>query len=278
MSNNLKLSVNTSIYDGYDLDTTLNSIKKCGFDYFELAYNQAYVSNLNQNLFSIENANFVNSLKERYQLSTLALGCTMDLSSDNFIDIFAPRIHFAKLIGARYINVCTTKKENKNKMLENLKALRAFLEESGCILCLENGGDYNFNAFITIKEGIELINELGNDCYSINFDPGNMITSNKNLDVLSESISALDFSRYFHIKDVSILDRKFIFVPIGEGLIDYSKIIRKLVKKELPCSLEIPLRIYRELDSTPIISDQKIELNLIENVLIKSKEYIKNIL
>lgn len=51
----MKLSVNTSIYDGYDLDTTLNSIKKCGFDYFELAYNQAYVSNLNQNLFSIEN-------------------------------------------------------------------------------------------------------------------------------------------------------------------------------------------------------------------------------
>lgn len=278
MASSIKLSVNTSIYDGYDLEIALHSIKTCGFDYFELAYNQGYVGNLNQDLFSVENANYMNKLKDRYNLSTLALGCTMDLATDNFISIFSPRLRFANLIGAKYINVCTTTLENKEKMLENLKSLRPHLEKNNCILCLENGGDYNFNAFLTIEEGIDFINELGRDLYSINFDPGNMFTYDRNLDVLSQSLKSLDYSHYFHIKDVSISDEKFKFVSIGEGLINYSPIISKLKKQKTPCSFEIPLRIYRNLDSTPRRLDKKVDLNLIEKTLIQSRDYFEKIL
>lgn len=276
--NSLRLAVNTSIYDGYDLETTLSSIKKCGFSFFELAYNQGYVGNLNQELFGAENAKNINRLKEKYQLSTIAIGCTMDLSSDNFLEIFAPRLHFARSIGVKYINVCTAKSENKAKMVDNLKSLRPTLEETNCILCLENGGDYNFNAFITIEEGIELLNELGNDIYSINFDPGNMVTYDKTLDVIQQSLKSLDYVKYFHIKDVCIEDNKFRFIPVNSnGLINYKDIVSQLKKMDIPCSFEIPLRIYRDLDSTPRRFEKAAELSIIEETLIKSRKYIEGI-
>ena len=274
----LRLAVNTSIYDGYDLETTFASVKRCGFDYFELAYNQGYVGNLNQDLFGPKNAEKINKLKQKYQLKTLALGCTMDLATEGLFEIFSPRLRFARSIGAKYINVCTTKAENKKKMIANLKSLRPILAETGCILCLENGGDYNFNAFVTLEDGVGLLDELGNDVYSINFDPGNMVTYDKNLPVLMQSLESLDYVRYFHIKDVRITDGAFRFIPVdGKGLIDYSDIVLQLKRRDIPCSFEIPLRIYRDLDSTPRRFEQAVALEVIENTLIKSREYIENI-
>ncbi|MFZ7255115.1 sugar phosphate isomerase/epimerase family protein [Avibacterium avium] len=274
----MELAINTSIYDGYDLDTIFYSIKKCGFDYFELAYNQGYVGNSTQDLFSEENANYINTLKNKYDLSTFSLGCTMDLSTDNLFDIFHPRLAFANLIGAKYINVCTSKLENKEKLISNLKELRDLLERYNCILCLENAGDYNFNAFVNLDDGIKLLNKLGNDLYSINFDPGNMVTYDREMNVLDESLRAIDYSSHFHIKDVIINNDKFEFTSIGSGVIDYKDIIRKLKNKNISCSLEIPLRIYRELDSTPKRFPHRVDLDLIERVLINSKKYIDNII
>ncbi|MFZ7235119.1 sugar phosphate isomerase/epimerase, partial [Avibacterium avium] len=59
---------------------------------------------------------------------------------------------------------------------------------------------------------------------------------------------------------------------------DYKDIIRKLKNKNISCSLEIPLRIYRELDSTPKRFPHRVDLDLIERVLINSKKYIDNII
>ncbi|MFC0323072.1 sugar phosphate isomerase/epimerase family protein [Gallibacterium melopsittaci] len=277
MNNHFKLAVNTSIYDGYDLGTVFSSIKKCGFNYFELAYNQGYVGNLNQDLFSKEHADYINQLKNKYKLDTFALGCTMDLSTDNLYDIFSPRLIFANLIGAKYINVCTTKLENKSKLISNLKSLKPLLEDNDCVLCLENGGDYNFNAFIDFNDGFEILKELDSEVYSINFDPGNMVTYNQNLDVIEQSLLAIKYCQHFHIKDVIVEDEKFKFLPIGKGIINYKEIIRQLGENSIPCSLEIPLRIYRELDSTPKRLPNKVDLDVIEKTLIESKQYINSI-
>lgn len=278
MTKALRLAVNTSIYDGYDLETTLSSIKKCGYNFFELAYNQGYVGDLNQDLFGRENAENINRLKEKYGLSTLALGATMDLSTENLFEIFVPRLRFAQSIGVKYINVCTTKMANKAQMVENLKSLTPILDETGCVLCLENGGDYNFNAFISMQDGIELLEELGSEHFSINFDPGNMVTYDKTLDVLTESKTSLDYVKYFHIKDVVIDDNKFRFIPVeNKGLINYEPIVSQLKSRDIPCSFEIPLRIYRDLDSTPRRFYNPVDLDVIEETLIKSRQYIENI-
>ncbi|WP_439257725.1 sugar phosphate isomerase/epimerase family protein [Lonepinella sp. BR2271] len=272
----LKLSVNTSIYDGYDIETTLSSIKKCGFNFFELAYNQGYVGNLTQQLFSQQHADEINQLKNKYQLDTYALGCTMDLSVENFYEIFSPRIYFAHAIGAKFLNVCTCKAENKAELIKNLKSIQPILSETGCILCLENGGDKNFNAFITLEDGLDILQQLDDEHYSINFDAGNMVTYDKSLDVITQSISAIEHSKHFHLKDVKVINDQFHFPAItGEGLISYDKIIPQLIKQDIPCGIEIPLRMYRKADATPIRQEEPIDLNIIENTLLSSRQYIQ---
>ncbi|WP_273391946.1 sugar phosphate isomerase/epimerase family protein [Actinobacillus porcinus] len=278
MANSLRLAVNTSIYDGYDMDVVFNSIKKCGFKFFELAYNQGYISNLSSSIFSDQNANYINALKEKYGLSTLALGCTMDLATDGLVDIFEERLIFAHKIGAKYINVCTTKSDKKEKLLKNLISLCPLLKENDTILCLENGGDYNYNAFVTVEDGIALLSNLEKEFYALNFDPGNMVTLNKEIDVVSQSLKSIPYCQYFHVKDVDIVDDKFLFIPVqGKGMIDYATIIPRLKELDIPFSFEIPLRMYRDLDSTPRKSEKIVDLDEIERTLIISREYIENL-
>ncbi|MCW9717172.1 sugar phosphate isomerase/epimerase family protein [Avibacterium sp. 21-599] len=278
MNNNFRLAVNTSIYDGYNIEDIFSSIRKCGFKYFELAYNQGYMSNINQELFNIDNANKINMLKNKYDLDTFSLGCTMDLSTDNLYEIFYPRLKFAHSIGVKYINACTTTSKNKQKLIYNLKSLKPLLEDNNCILCLENAGDYNFNAFVELSDAFEILNELDDKYYSINFDPGNMFTYDRKLNVIEQSLKAIKHSCHFHIKDVYIERDVFKFSAIGEGMIAYQEIIKKLSKNNILSSLEIPLRMYRKLDSTPKKTLEKIDLNLIELTLIKSKNYIEKII
>ncbi|MFK3558069.1 sugar phosphate isomerase/epimerase family protein [Pasteurella multocida] len=277
MESKIKLAVNTSIYDGYDLETIFSSIRKCGFQFFELAYNQGYVSDFKEDRFSEKHAGEINLLKDKYQLNTLALGCTMDLATDDLSSIFLPRLQFAHLIGAKYINVCTTQLVNKNKLIQNLISLKPLLARFDCILCLENAGDYNFNAFTTLEDGIELLHLLGDERYALNFDPGNMMTYQPHLDIVQQALDSMQYCRYFHVKDVVVQKDKFNFVTIGQGEIDYSLIVNKLIESDIPFSFEIPLRIYRELDSTPKKIEGLIPLSLIETTLIESKKYIDDI-
>ncbi|HDR0619578.1 sugar phosphate isomerase/epimerase family protein [Pasteurella multocida] len=277
MESKIKLAVNTSIYDGYDLETIFSSIRKCGFQFFELAYNQGYVNDFKEDRFSEKHAGEINLLKDKYQLNTLALGCTMDLATDDLSSIFLPRLQFAHLIGAKYINVCTTQLVNKNKLIQNLISLRPLLARFDCILCLENAGDYNFNAFTTLEDGTELLHLLGDERYALNFDPGNMMTYQPHLDIVQQALDSMQYCRYFHVKDVVVQKDRFNFVTIGQGEIDYSLIVNKLIERDIPFSFEIPLRIYRELDSTPKRIEGLIPLPLIETTLIESKKYIDDI-
>ncbi|MCL7795861.1 sugar phosphate isomerase/epimerase family protein, partial [Pasteurella multocida] len=233
MESKIKLAVNTSIYDGYDLETIFSSIRKCGFQFFELAYNQGYVSDFKEDRFSEKHAGEINLLKDKYQLNTLALGCTMDLATDDLSSIFLPRLQFAHLIGAKYINVCTTQLVNKNKLIQNLISLKPLLARFDCILCLENAGDYNFNAFTTLEDGIELLHLLGDERYALNFDPGNMMTYQPHLDIVQQALDSMQYCRYFHVKDVVVQKDRFNFVTIGQGEIDYSLIVNKLIERDI---------------------------------------------
>lgn len=273
-----KLSVNMSIFDGYNIDEALASVKSCGYQYFELAYNQGYVGNIDPILFSENNANHINQLKDKYQLNTVALGCTMDLAASNMVELFKQRIIFAHKIGATYLNVCTAKMSDYNQLITNLKGISPILKEYGCILCLENGGDYNYNAFIFIEDGLKIINDVNSDAISINFDPGNMVTYNQNLDVQQQSLSAIPHCSYFHIKDVKIEKNEFYFPSIGQGIINYTPIVTELRALSIPVSFEIPLRMHRLPDSTPIRSNSIVDKFIIEKTLKDSLNYIKSLI
>ncbi|WP_245688416.1 sugar phosphate isomerase/epimerase family protein [Vibrio sonorensis] len=213
-----RLAINTAIFDGHDLKTSLKTIKGLGVDNVEFAFNQGYVGTLDSDMFSETHAQYLLSLLEKESLSTNALGCTMNLAAPTAVKDFMMRIDFAALLGVTYLNTCTGPIADRHIIVNNLKVLTEYAEEKGCVICIENGGDHNFNAFASAHDGVRILSEVESSVLALNFDPGNSVSLAPNLSPGEEAQIALPFCRHFHIKDVQVHDDRFTFPPLGKGL------------------------------------------------------------
>lgn len=273
-----QLAVNTAMFDGHDLELAFSTIQQAGFHYVELAYNEGYVGNLNPSLFTAESAARVKELLQRFELSTLALGCTMNLAGPGMLDKFRLRIQFARMIGARCLNACTTSMAERDLLIKNLRILGPEAQDNGCIICLENGGDYNYNAFAEAEDSLELLEEINHPAVALNVDPGNMLSLCPDLDPVEQTMDMLSACEHFHIKDVIIQDGEFYFPAIGDGIIDYATILPALAEQGIPCSLEIPLRMHRLADSTPVRSPELAPIAQSLDILVRSRQAIEAML
>ncbi|MGR5140463.1 sugar phosphate isomerase/epimerase family protein [Photobacterium sp. DNB23_23_1] len=272
-----RLTINTAIFDGHDLDESLGVIKSLGVKNVELALNQGYVGTIDDYMFSDEHAIELKEKFEKHELNSFALGCTMDLASDDAINQFNKRIAFANKLGITYLNTCTTKKYKRELLVNNLKILVENAEKNDCIICLENGGDSNFDAFSTLSDGIDIINEVGSDFLALNFDPGNTKSLLPEIDPVEQAISSLPYCKHFHVKDVIYKNEEYNFPAIGKGIIDYSKIISEIKNGNLYFSLEIPLRMHRDSKANAIRSPELVEIGRIRETLEESINYINAI-
>ena len=273
-----QMAANTAMFDGHDLELTFSTIHQAGYRYVELAYNEGYVGNLNPSLFTAESAAKVNDLLQKFELSTLALGCTMNLAGPNVLEKFRLRIQFARMIGARCLNACTTSMAERELLVKNMRILGPEAQDNGCIICLENGGDYNYNAFTSAEDGLRLLEEINHPGVALNVDPGNMLSLCPELDPVEQTLDMLSACEHFHIKDVIIQDGEFYFPAIGDGIIDYATILPALAQQGIPCSLEIPLRMHRLPDSTPVRTPELAPIAQSLEILVRSREAIEKML
>ncbi|MGR5448855.1 sugar phosphate isomerase/epimerase family protein [Vibrio sp. PNB22_2_2] len=272
-----RLAINTAIFDGHDLKTSLKTIESLGVNQVEFAFNQGYVGSLDSDMFSENHAQYLLSLLEKEQLTTQALGCTMNLASPSAIEDFMMRIDFAHALGVTYLNTCTGPIADRHIIVENLKILAGYAKDKGCVICIENGGDHNFNAFASAHDGVRILSEVDNSALALNFDPGNSVSLVPNLSPSEEAQIALPFCRHFHVKDVQVHDDKFTFPVLGEGVINYQPIMQSLASRQIPFSIEKPLRMYRRKDSFPIRGRSPESMETITSVLSQCIKHINTI-
>ncbi|MFC5077919.1 Xylose isomerase-like TIM barrel [Vibrio thalassae] len=272
-----RLAINTAIFDGHDLKTSLKTISQLGVGKVEFAFNQGYVGQLDSDMFSENHAQYLLSLLEKEHLKTDALGCTMNLAAPSAIDDFMMRIDFAHHLGVTYLNTCTGPIADRATIIANLKVLAEYAKNKGCVICIENGGDHNFNAFATAHDGVRMLSEVNHDALALNFDPGNSVSLVPNLSPSEEAKMALPFCQHFHIKDVQIHDDKFTFPALGQGIINFEPIIQTLANRELPFSIEKPLRMYRRKDTFPIRGRSPESMENIVAALKSSVSYIQQL-
>jgi sugar phosphate isomerase/epimerase len=67
------------------------------------------------------------------------------------------------------------------------------------------------------------------------------------------------------------------FSPIGEGMIDYRAILSAIARdsRPLPVSLEIPLRLARAADASPIRAAERVDLDRIRKVMKQSMAFVR---
>ena len=88
---------------------------------------------------------------------------------------------------------------------------------------------------------------------------------------------ALVQTAHYHIKDVAPDSSGWHFTEIGQGAIDYKRILVELAASagERPLSLEIPLRITRAGDGSPRRAASPVDLKKIREVIAGSLNFVK---
>jgi len=271
--------VSTIAYDGYDLDTALQGIAAAGANYVELAYSEAYTAPVTEETFSKASAEMVLDSLAAAQLTCFCIAAHMDMSLPHSISKFKRRIDFAKYLGAHYIVSTTGPKENRRAFLENIKILADYADKAEITICLENMGDGLPNIIDSAESALELIEEIDHPSVKINYDFANLLPHcAERLRPENDYKIALPKVGYFHVKDVEKdAEGRWLFPAVGNGMINFKKILSELAlyPEPIPLSIELSLRITRLPDATPIRADHAVRLETISQALKDSLLFIK---
>ncbi|EBY0806008.1 sugar phosphate isomerase/epimerase [Salmonella enterica subsp. enterica serovar Berlin] len=271
----LVIGVNTAMFDGVDPDIAFSTIRQAGFRYVELAYNQGYVGDMPPELFGKENAQKISGLLEKHQLRTHSFGATMNMGAVDTVAQFTRRIRFANMIGAKWLNVCVGRSADRARIIANLRELAPIASDNGCVICLENGGDPNYDVFRLADDGFALLDAVNSPAVAFNVDAGNIVSLCPDVDPIEQAIAMLPGAQHCHLKDLEVRNGEVHFTPMGYGQLDYVPMLKELEALGIPCSLEIPLRMHRQRDSYPVRADSAVDPARSLEVLIQSREMLE---
>jgi len=275
------ISINTLIYQGYDLPTALREISHLDAKYVEMAFIKTYSPDLKEEDFSERNGQRLRGMLADFGLSTLALSAHMDLGRDDSVDPFKRRMTFAKGIGARIIITNASQRSHEDPFFKNMERLAQFAQSIQLIIALENPGDGEDHIVDYAKTGALTIKRIGSDFVQLNYDIGNpFIYSKGTLRPEEDFEEAIPWSVHFHLKDVREDETGYFYSEIGKGVINYRMILQSLSKKapSVPMGIELPLCLKRGRDFIPWIDPTPVELREIRRVLKGSLEFIKSVL
>lgn len=278
---NNPLVISTAAYDGYDLAVAFREIASTGVDLVEIAFIQGYTDPFTEDYFNEANAAKISSLLADYGLECISFSAHVDLSGKGIVDIFKRRMTFARKLGAKYIISNAAPLSKQNQFMLNIDQLGQTAASLDMIIALENPGDGKANVIDSAEPAARLIEAIRLDSVRINYDFGNLLSHCfGKLQPEDDYKKVLTYSAHFHIKDVAADDTGWHFTEIGKGAIDYRTILRQLDAESggVPLSLEIPLRVRRAPDASPIRAPQAVDLAQIREVMTGSVNFVKQVL
>jgi sugar phosphate isomerase/epimerase len=273
--------ISTAAFDGYNLGTAIKEIAGVGADGVEVAFIEGYTEPFSEEDFNQTHANEILSHLEKHNIPCLSFSAHMDLAKDNSVAIFKRRMVFARMLGADTIITNAAPLAKKSKFLTAIKELGKVAKSIGINIGLENPGDGKANVIDTARQAGPVIDEIAMESVGLNYDFGNLISHCfEKVEPTEDYRSALPQTNHYHVKDVVRQGDGWKFSPIGEGIIDYSKILSAIAgdSRPLSISLEIPLRLARAPDASPIRASERVDLVHIRNVLKQSMTFVRRTL
>ena len=273
--------ISTAAYDGYDLATAFKEISRAGVDLVEIAFIEGYTDPFTEDYFNDDNVAKINALLAEYNLLCPSFSSHVDLSRDGIVEAFKNRMAFAKKLGSRYIVTNAAPLQKKSQFMKNIKELGQTASDLEMVILLENPGDGNANVMDSGAPAAKLIEEIGQEHVKINYDFGNLLSHCfEKLRPEEDYKFVRESAVHYHIKDVASDDAGWYFTEIGQGTIDYQKILKELavLSEPVPISLEIPLRIRRAPDASPRRALQPVDLAEIRQVMTSSVDFVKQVL
>lgn len=278
---NNPIIISTAPFDGYSLATAIKEIAAAGADGVEVAFIEGYTEPFTEEDFNQVHADEILSHLRKNDIACLSLSAHMDLTKDNGTEIFSRRMIFARMLGADTIITNAAPLAKKDVFLKTIEELGQAAKTIGIKIGLENPGDGKANVIDTAEQAGPVIDEIDLDTVGLNYDFGNLISHCfEKVSPEDDYLFALPQTNHYHVKDVVKQDNIWKFSPIGEGMIDYTRILPAIARdpRPLPVSLEIPLRLARAADASPIRAAERVDLDRIRKVLKQSIAFVRQMM
>lgn len=270
--------ISTAAFDGYNLATAIEEIAKVGADGAEVAFIEGYTEPFTEEDFNQSHADEILSHLNKHNIPCLSFSAHMDLTKENAVEIFKKRMTFARMLGAETIVTNAAPLARSEEFTVNIDELGRTAQNIGLKIGLENPGDGKANVIDTASMAGPVMDIIGLETVGLNYDFGNLISHCfEKVKPEEDYLTALPQTNHYHIKDVVRQGDGWGFCPIGVGMIDYKKILADIAldPRPLPVSLEIPLRLARAADASPIRANSRVDLDHLRETLQQSITFVR---
>jgi sugar phosphate isomerase/epimerase len=255
----------------------LDSIASCGAQYVEPAFIVGYTEPFDESTFRLSNVAKYSAWLKQSGLQCFAFSSHIDLGNPDSDVVFARRMDFARALGVKIINTNAANRRKADGFFRNIRILAAHAERLDMIIGLENPGNGEDNLFNLAEDGLHLLEQIDSPYVRLNYDAGNTVSHRPGqVDPAKDALVAMPGCGHIHLKDVQKRNDGYYFVPIGEGDVDCSMILKSAKERpDLNLAIEIPLRFHRNSAAQPCRNKSPVPIFEIESVLRKSLEFVR---
>ena len=253
------LSLVSSTYFNCNVDYALIGAKEAGFKNIDLAY----TNNERGHFITEKNIKKNLELCNKYGINLFAIAAHDCLLKKNGFKDFKNLIDIADFLGIKFITTGSGKiktKDDEAKFISDLNKLGHYIDNKNMTICVETAGDWIKNGEVLVR----IMNKINSKHIKINYDAANVIFYSYS-DPMEDIQFTLPYLGYVHLKEKRGGYKVWDFPALGEGDIDFIKLMDLLKDYNTPFSVEI------EFDGKDRTLDE------INNAVKKSYQFLKTI-
>ena len=217
------LSGHTNTYHTHGLDEALAGIAEAGYRYVELSAVPGWTEHVDLDADPSE----LRRKLEHYGLAAVSLSGHSDLTTREGLEHGVKAVRWAADFGIPIVNTAVgghqSADENEAAFLGNVGKLADAAEAAGVVVALEIHGDIMASSDVTIP----LLEKIGRDSIRVNYDTANVefYSGQKAVDDLPKITPYL---AHVHLKDTTGGKGNWNFPAIGDGVIDFGRVLEIL--------------------------------------------------
>lgn len=175
---------------------------------------------------------------EPYGLRISSVICPCDVRSDSAIEAFAPIAKAVGEVGARVAFVSVHAGDTPlQEVYRRLRRMGDLAAGAGVQLAMETHPDLVTNGEVALRT----MQAVAHPNVGINFDTANIYYYNQGADAVTELTKVLPYVFSVHLKDTNGLPRTWYFPTLGEGVVDFKRILWLLLDRGMfgPFTMEL---------------------------------------
>lgn len=235
------VAVNSNTYHGFSLEEAIAGIRAAGFHFIELTATQGWTEHVFRTMPFDRLVEIKDSLKQA-GLAPFSMSGHTNLMDPERMGDFIANIHLAHFFGCDYIVSSVGEAHIQDRavasledVVENIRQMLPVLEECGLTLVLENHGEHSTGQVIK-----SIVEQVGSPRVKVNYDTANVIFY-AGIDPTVDLATCIDQVAHLHIKDKAGAQREWNFPALGQGTVNFPRILAMLDEagNASPLSIEI---------------------------------------